>query len=379
MLIFDLSKTQPMSNVKFHGGGKYGEVIFSELIKQKKDIVVYYNANLWINPNIESLIQSNNLVIADSNNISLIDCAKKYKASVYSPLIEGDLDKIKDVKYLTTIHGLRELEMPFDKYAYFYGNKKTTLWANTVLTYLRSQYRFKKVFKKYKLFFSREDVNIITVSNHSKYSILNFFPNFKESNIKVCYSPSVLYLEDYGRYSEEKYYLIVSGGRWIKNSYRAIKAFDELCSERRDFEGKLIITGVASDSINLKDIKNKDRIVFLNYVDDDVLASLYKGAYALIYPSLNEGFGYPPLQAMYYNVPILASAISSIIEITDNAALYFNPYLISEVKMRLLQLEDKSVRIQLVDLGKKRLNFIKKKQDNDLLEVVDYIIEFSNL
>lgn len=54
-------------------------------------------------------------------------------------------------------------------------------------------------------------------------------------------------------------------------------------------------------------IKNKSHFVLLEYVDNNVLESLYKGAYALIYPTLNEGFGYPPLEAMKYGTPVLSS------------------------------------------------------------------------
>ena len=51
---------------------------------------------------------------------------------------------------------------------------------------------------------------------------------------------------------------------------------------------------------------NKEKIKLLSG-NDEILASLYKNAEALIYPSLNEGFGFPPLEAMKFGCPVVAS------------------------------------------------------------------------
>lgn len=55
-----------------------------------------------------------------------------------------------------------------------------------------------------------------------------------------------------------------------------------------------------------------------------------------VYPSLNEGFGYPPLEAMRYGVPVIASPYSSITETCGGGALYFNPTSIEEIMNRMM-------------------------------------------
>jgi glycosyltransferase involved in cell wall biosynthesis len=168
----------------------------------------------------------------------------------------------------------------------------------------------------------------------------------------------------------------VSGNRWIKNSIRALKAFDEIFSERPNSEGKVIITGIKQPKILQKYIKNYSRFEFLDYVDESILNSLYRDAYLFVYPSLNEGFGYPPLEAMAEGTPVIASAIASIPEVCGDAALYFNPFLTSEIKMRILQMESKEVRDEFIKKGIERSSLIRKKQDDDLESLVHQLISF---
>jgi glycosyltransferase involved in cell wall biosynthesis len=67
------------------------------------------------------------------------------------------------------------------------------------------------------------------------------------------------------------------------------------------------------------------RTVFTGYVDDDTLSALYARAEALIYPSLYEGFGLPPLEAMAHRCPTIVSNAASLVELTGDAALRVDP------------------------------------------------------
>ena len=69
----------------------------------------------------------------------------------------------------------------------------------------------------------------------------------------------------------------------------------------------------------------KDRIAFTGYVDDQDLAPLYSGAAAFVYPSLCEGFGLPPLEAMQCGVPVICSNATSLPEVVGDAALLVEP------------------------------------------------------
>lgn len=94
----------------------------------------------------------------------------------------------------------------------------------------------------------------------------------------------------------------------------------------------------------------------------------------MIYPSLNEGFGYPPMEAMNYGVPVLASPFASIYEVCDNAALYFNPLDYKEIKNRIIQITyNQSLYKQFKVKGMRRAEIIRAQQDKDLRELVDWI------
>lgn len=67
------------------------------------------------------------------------------------------------------------------------------------------------------------------------------------------------------------------------------------------------------------------RVHFTGYVDDELLPALYSGAMAVVYPSLYEGFGFPPLEAMACGVPVVTSNTTSLPEVTGGAAMLVNP------------------------------------------------------
>ena len=71
--------------------------------------------------------------------------------------------------------------------------------------------------------------------------------------------------------------------------------------------------------------RNRDRVRRLGWVSDVVLASLLGGASLLAYPSMYEGFGFPPLQAMYAGVPVVASRAGSLAEVLGDAACLVDP------------------------------------------------------
>ena len=89
--------------------------------------------------------------------------------------------------------------------------------------------------------------------------------------------------------------------------------------------------------------------------DDLQLARAYEHATAFVYPSLYEGFGLPPLEAMYLGCPVLASRIPPVVEVSGDAALYFDPSDEDELSIQLEAiLADHQLRIQLRDAGLER-------------------------
>ena len=90
--------------------------------------------------------------------------------------------------------------------------------------------------------------------------------------------------------------------------------------------------------------------------DDHLLAELYKHASAFIFPSLYEGFGIPPLEAMSYNCPVVCSNTSSISEVVGDAGEYFDPSDMDSMRVAIERVitSDSHKKI-LIDKGHKRL------------------------
>jgi glycosyltransferase involved in cell wall biosynthesis len=83
--------------------------------------------------------------------------------------------------------------------------------------------------------------------------------------------------------------------------------------------------------------------VFTGFLTDRELATLYRFARAYLFPSLYEGFGLPPLEAMTYGTPVVASERGSLPEVLGEAALYFDPMNASQLIALLRQLDDQEI------------------------------------
>jgi len=177
----------------------------------------------------------------------------------------------------------------------------------------------------------------------------------------------------------KKYFLLTSGARWEKNNLRAAKAFDELVgmyqSQGKPFDYKMVITGATNARAYLRHLKHKDRFVLLGYVENRELEFLHQNAYAFVFPSLNEGFGYPPVQSMRYGVPVAASGTTSIPEVCGDAVLYFDPYSVSEIKNRLVQLLDSKIYDEYAARAPKRYLEVHTRQNEDLEHTIDFILK----
>jgi glycosyltransferase involved in cell wall biosynthesis len=99
----------------------------------------------------------------------------------------------------------------------------------------------------------------------------------------------------------------------------------------------------------------QDRIVLTDYLHDDDLRALYSSCRAFIYPSICEGFGLPPLEAMACGAPVIASRIPAIEETTGGAALLFDPKSSGELTQRLLELlGNENTRREFSTAGQRR-------------------------
>lgn len=383
-LLFNLEAVQPIHSAKFHGGGSYGEVLFWAMVRRGAQFNCIYDSRKYLDPSILETCKSKNIALYDLSSSSPQQIIDENKITdFYTPLYSLEKKwQINVNRFVFTWHGVRALEMQYDSLGISFAKK----FAQKAEALVRYREIWKKRFYKPKYQdlaarIAEGRVDTITVSEHSRASIKGFFPELMDKEIPVFYSPMTAY-EPEGFLPPEvkakKYFLLTSGARWEKNNLRAAKAFDDLVSmmesQNKPFDFKMIITGATNHRVYLKNVRHKDRFVLLGYVENRELEFLHQNAYAFIFPSLNEGFGYPPMQSMRYGVPVAASGTTSIPEICDNAALFFDPYSVSEIKNRMIQLLDATIYSDFSARAVKRYEVVHKRQEEDLEKAVDFIL-----
>ncbi|MDH6353918.1 glycosyltransferase involved in cell wall biosynthesis [Dysgonomonas sp. PH5-45] len=173
------------------------------------------------------------------------------------------------------------------------------------------------------------------------------------------------------RTESERYIIAVSSMDPRKNFVRLVEAFKEI----DDKSLKLYIIGMRFKAFNTPDMQNliTENVVLPGYVDDDRLIEMYQNAEFSVYPSLYEGFGIPPLEAMCCGCPVIASDIPAIKEISGDAVLYFDPYDVSDLtaKMNLL-LNDSSLQDSLKEKGRAQVEkYSWKKSAQKLLTLIE--------
>lgn len=373
-VLFNLMVTQPVGHVKRHGGGIYGEIVFRRIVERGLPISCCYNKSKWINPEIEEIIEKAKIETFDCSNQSINEIVRKNGFSlVYSPLFIG-LDNFRECKLICTIHGLRDVETPYDSYFFKYKHSPKDLIKFLMGKYCKCLWR-KYMSKGYHIAAEKKNMTFVTVSNHSRAGFITYFPElFKDTDIPVYYSPSTITgtIINERKY-DFKYFLLVSGKLWTKNNLRAIMAFDRLFSSNIISNHKVIITGLGNPSNIKYKIKNPDKFIIKDYVSDEELRQLFHDAYSLVYPSINEGFGYPPVEAMSYGIPVLASPFTSIPEICQDAALYFNPYSIEEIMNRIILITEETRHNDYSKRAKLQYERVHRRQIADLDGLIDYI------
>ena len=181
---------------------------------------------------------------------------------------------------------------------------------------------------------------ILTVSEASKRDILRFF-EVPETKVSVIYNaiderlhrrpPEEEMLRVRERYQLHDRFLMYAGNvKPHKNLERLIRAFVLLRQDGLD-DLQLLVTGseVSRYSALRRTVHRynlRRRVRFLGYQSEDTLAALYRLADVFVFPSLYEGFGLPPLEAMAAGTPVVVSNVSSLPEVVGDAGVLVNPY-----------------------------------------------------
>ena len=180
---------------------------------------------------------------------------------------------------------------------------------------------------------------ILTVSEASKRDILHYF-GVSESKIDVIYNAlddrlSETPTDDEMRQVKERYqlndpFVLYAGNiKPHKNLERLIEAFQMIRRGGLDQVKLLIIGDEISKYATLRRAVHRHKlhkhVRFFGFVSDKTLACLYRLAGVFVFPSLYEGFGLPPLEAMASGTPVITSNVSSLPEVVGDAALLIDP------------------------------------------------------
>lgn len=222
------------------------------------------------------------------------------KVAYFSPSFSSPPIVNKNVRMFITIHDIMHIE--------FYKSMKNKLYYSTLVKY-----------------YIKRANKIFTVSYYSKERILKYYPLARDK-VEVVYPGldfstfSKLDQENKKKYSDEfkflptKFFLFIGNNKPHKNFSYAYKLFKEL---KKYYPEHKLITNVG---FNFKD----KEVLFLEKINDRLLNYLYNTCEAFIYPSLYEGFGLPPLEALACGAKVISSTLASLPEVLGNFAIYID-------------------------------------------------------
>ena len=193
---------------------------------------------------------------------------------------------------------------------------------------------------------------VLTVSEYSKREIATWADVKEEKLINVGNGVGLPFSPAGAKYEPGYPYLLYVGSRKPhKNLPRLLKAYS-VSGVRK--EVRLVLSGQPDrqTSEEIARLGLTRDVIFKDLSDDGHLSEVYRGAVALVFPSLYEGFGLPPLEAMACGVPVLTSNVCSLPEVVGDAAVVVCPLDVEEIAdgaRRLVQ--DSSLRARLREKG----------------------------
>lgn len=249
-------------------------------------------------------------------NLKLDKIAKKNKIDImFIPVYSKPLITFSNIPYITVIHDLQALHYPQ------YFSKKKVLWLKVA---------WKRA--------ARTSKKVIAISNFVKEDIIEQL-YVDKNKIDVIYNPIVKCknIADFKRLSKKMniqsngYFYTVSSMLPHKNLKTLLYVIKKIKENNLDICNKLVISGVGGSSqdelIDLIDkLDIKDNIIITGFISNEERDCLYKHANIFLFPSVFEGFGMPPIEAMMHGTTVITTNKSCIPEVTENRCNYVKEY-----------------------------------------------------
>lgn len=235
----------------------------------------------------------------------------------------------------------------------------------------------------------RKAQRVIAISEFTKKDIMKYFKT-QEEKISVIYEAPderLFRVDDKVELNNVKkkygivkpYFLYVGQWRVHKNLVRLIKAFDLV--RKNGVDAQLLLVGKEDPRYpevkeNIAQSAYGKDIVVTGYVPDSECNSIYSDAICFVFPSLYEGIGLPPLEAMNCGIPVISSDASCMPEILKDAVLYFDPYDIVEMSEAMEKIaKDSVLREKLVIKGHElRKNYSWEKMARETMQIYQGVL-----
>ncbi|GMR25063.1 MAG: hypothetical protein BMS9Abin39_0339 [Ignavibacteria bacterium] len=361
---------------KFHGIGVYSLNILKELTQLSTDLNFIIYLNKSCKPHIEGINFPDNFIVKWVS--SIISPDKNFKGHILR-LIYSNFLSIKHWKYL--LFNTSQLEINF-----FRKNQVVTIHDVIPLLfkeYHRKQYPYFKIILTYGLKYAKY---VLTPSEHSK-NLLQQIYNLPDERIKFIHNgANTIGLRNKVPCNnpEGKFILYIGRINKMKNIKILLKAFS-LVGDKIDH--KLVIVGDNETTLQREmrfaglSPEIKKRVIFKQDLDEDSKCVLMKNASLLVFASLYEGFGLPPLEAMACGCPVIVSDNSSLPEVCGEAAYYVNPLSYSDISEGIVTvLNNNTLRNELIDKGLERAKqFSWTNSATKHLNVLEHVLKHSSL
>jgi glycosyltransferase involved in cell wall biosynthesis len=252
---------------------------------------------------------------------------------------------------------------------------------------------FDKKFKSHSIKAMKDADKIITISDFTKNELINY-TGISSDKIKTIYlGPDEEFrplsskeIEDSRKEYKlpESFILYVGSEQSRKNFQLIIKAFYKLKKKYGLEELKLVKAGSSQipDVLRnkifdlIKELNLENDVIFTDYVTDDTLIKMYNAAELFVFPSLYEGFGLPPLEAMACGCPVITSNTSSLPEVVGEAGLMIDPHDVDSLTESMYKiLSDNGLKKELSKKSLERAKmFSWQKTADQTLEVYKEVL-----